>query len=147
MTKLEQFKITPDTLGLLMYVDLNTNPTEYISQQIKKYLFEIIVISENQLNMADILEKQGLVKYIKTGKKDPWYRIRLDKKGEDILKSLSQKPEHSLAQNCWNILSESYKQDDVDKSKIINQTKTTFYISEFLYAKDNIGKPYTEKAD
>lgn len=140
---LEKNNIHPSLLGCLMFIKLNSSPSEYISEMIKTRVFDFK--TENDKTIAEILEEEGFVKYTKTGKKDPWFRIRLSDKGDEIIKSLSQKPEHELASECWEELSNAYKLFDIDKAKIVNKTKTTFYISEFLYEKERQGKAYTTK--
>ena len=144
MELLEKEQITPDTLGLLMFIKLNTAPTAYVQQIIKEYVFDFKV-PDSTHSFAEIFEKKGWIKYIKTGKKDPLHRIRLSDKGEDILKSLTQRPLNELSEECWNILVEAYKLYEMDDNKVINKSKTTYYISEFLYAKESIGKTYTAK--
>lgn len=143
MDLLEKENINPTILGCLMFIKLNTSPTEFVSEIIKAKMFEFPL--EGYAYPAKLLEDRGFIKYITTGKKDPWYRIRLSDKGEQILKSLTQKPEHELAEECWNILKDSYTMYRIPKEKIVNQTKTTFYISEFLYEKEIQGKAYTAK--
>lgn len=144
MNLLEKEHITPDTLGMLLFLKMNTSPTEYVSETIKTYLFDFKV-PDTDLSFSQIFEEKGWVEYTKTGKKALHYRIRLSKKGEEIIKQLNQKPEHPLASECWDILKETYEKYQIDKSKIINKTKTTFYISEFLYEKENQNKAYTPK--
>lgn len=141
---LKNNNITPQDLGLLSFLKLNTAPTEYITNILKTYVFDSLYES-TEYTIAEVFEKKGWIKYIKTGKKDPVIRIRLSDKGEEILKSLSQKPLHLLAESCWKILEEEYKRFEIDKSKIHNKSKTTFYISEWLYCKEEEGKRYNEK--
>jgi hypothetical protein len=144
MELLEKEQITPDTLGLLMFIKLNTSPTDYVQKIIKEYVFDF-KMPDSPYSLAEIFEKKGWITYIKTGKKDPLHRIRLSDKGEDILKALTQKPLNQLSDECWSILEEAYKMYDMDSKKIINKTKTTYFISEFLYEKESLGKNYTGK--
>jgi len=141
---LKNNSITPSDLGLLSFLKLNIAPTEYITNILQTYVFDSLY-ENTEYTVADMFEKRGWIKYIKTGKKDLVYRIRLSDKGEEIIKSLSQKPLHGIAENCWGILEEEYKRFEIDKSKIHNKSKTTFYISEFLYSKEEEGKMYNEK--
>lgn len=143
MQILEKETINPTVLGCLMFIKLNTSPIEYITQVIKEKLFDF---EDNKgQTPAQLLEERGYIKYLKSGKNTPWHRIRLSDKGEMILKSLTQKPEHELANECWEILKTGYELYGIPKEKIVNQTKTTFYISEFLYEKELQGKGYTTK--
>lgn len=143
MQLLEKESINPTVLGCLWFLKLNTSPTEYISHVIKEKLFDFE--DSNGQTPAQLLEERGYVKYLNSGKKAPYYRIRLSDKGEAVLKSLAQKPEHELAQECWEILKTGYELYGIPREKIVNQTKTTFYISEFLYEKELQGKGYTVK--
>ena len=141
---LSKSQITPQDLGLLWYIRLNTAPTEYITSIIQTYIFDSLY-ENTEYTVAEIFERRDWVKYIKTGKKDPVYRIRLSDKGEEIIKSLSQKPLHELAEECWTILETEYKNFEIEKTKIVNKSKTTHFISEWLYCKEEEGKPYTIK--
>lgn len=141
---LSKHQITPQDLGLLWYIRLNTAPTEYVTNIIQTYIFDSLYES-TEYTVAEVFEKREWIKYIKTGKKDPVYRIRLSDKGEEIIKSLSQKPPHELAEECWTILEEGYLKYEMDKKKIVNKAKTTHFISEFLYEKENMQIPYDLK--
>ena len=66
MEILEKLEITPDTLGLLMFIKLNTSPTEYVSKIIKEYVFDFKLM-DTEYSFADVFEKKGWIKYIKTG--------------------------------------------------------------------------------
>lgn len=134
---LEKNNITPELLGLLMFIKLNSSGDEYISQTIKEYGYECWV---GDTALMDILDKYGFVKYVKSGKKDPWYRVRLTENSEKILKDMNQKPLHELAEFGFDYLSQEYKRIG-QQEKIKNKTKSIFYLSEFLYHKEN----YTER--
>lgn len=141
---LKSKSITPLDIGLLQFCKLNTAPTEYVTNIIQTYIFDSLYES-TEYTVAEVFEKREWIKYIKTGKKDPVYRIRLSDKGEEIIKSLSQKPPHELAEECWTILETEYKNFEIEKTKIVNKSKTTHFISEWLYCKEEEGKPYTTK--
>ena len=143
MELLEKEGINPTILGCLSFIKLNSSPTDFVTEIIKTKLFEFE--DDTGQNPAKLLEDRGYIKYIKTGKKDTWYRVRLSDKGEEILKSLTQKPLNIIAEECWTVLEEAYKLYDMDDKKVINKTKTTYFISEFLYEKERLGKNYTTK--
>lgn len=139
MTLLEKEEITPDTLGLLMFVKLNSSPTAYVQDMIKQYLFDF-QIPDTDYNLAEVFEAKGLIKYVKTGRKDPWYRIRLSEKGDKILKDLNKKPQHELAEMMLEFIQSEYRRIGAEAlvrggDKLLNR------ISEFLYFKE----AYTEK--
>ena len=140
MEKLEKLKITPDTLGLLMFLKLNSSPTPYVSNIIKEYVFDFKIPDSTDKCFADVFEHLGWTKYIKTGKKDLWYRIRLSKEGEEILKSLNNKPTHELAQFTLDYTKSEYLRVDA-KSLVKTGDKLLHYISEWLHFKEN----YTER--
>ena len=139
MKLLEKLEITPDTLGLLMFIKLNTSPTEYVSKIIKEYVFDFKLM-DTEYSFADVFEKKGWIKYVKTGKKDPHHRIRLSKDGEEILKSLNQKPIHELAQFALDYTKEEYSRIGAN-SLIKGGDKLLHYVSEWLYFKEN----YTDR--
>ena len=138
---IEKEGINPSTLGLLIFISLNTNKG-YIRDIIKSYMYEFTTNSGKK--PADILEEAGYIEYIKTGK-ELWDKVRLSEKGKQIIKSINEKPQHELSEECWKILEDLYKKYDVDKSKIVNKSKTIYYISEFLYTKEEEGKKYDVK--
>lgn len=139
---LKNNNITASQLGTLLFIKLNTTGSDYVREVITNNLYEY---TDNGILLQDYFEEKGWIKYIKTGKKDLVNRIRLSDKGEEIVKSLSQKPPHELSGNCWKILEEEYKRFEIDKSKIYNKSKTTHYISEWLYCKEEEGKMYNER--
>ena len=108
MNILQKEKINPSTLGLLMYLKLNTGD-EYISDIIRTYLFEYT--TESGKNPCDILDEAGYIKYTKTGAKSrPWERVRLSEKGEQILKEMNQKSQHELSEYMQIILRNNIKE-------------------------------------
>ena len=138
MNVLEKFKISPSTLGLLVFLKLNTGD-EYVSNIIRTYLFEYT--TESGKLPCDILDEAGYIKYTKTGAKSrPWERVRLSEKGEQILKEMHQRPIHPLAELTLNYTKEQYNRIGAEKH-ISGGGKLLFYISEFLYYKDS----YTEE--
>lgn len=139
MKLLEKLEITPDTLGLLFFISLNTSPTEYISKIIKEYVFDF-KFPNTDYCFADLFEEKGWIKYVKTGKKDPHHRIRLSKDGEEILKSLNKKPIHELAQFVMDYTKEEYSRIGAN-SLMRGGDKLLHYISEWLYFKEN----YTDR--
>ena len=140
MQILEKLEITPETLGLLLFIKLNTSSTDYVRDIIKEYLFEF-TIPDTEFNFAQIFEQKGWIKYVKTGRKDPWHRIRLSDKGEQILKDLNNKPKHELADFMLEYIKSEYKRIGADNNYIKGGDKLLNYISEFLYHK----AVYTEK--
>lgn len=138
MNILEKEGISPPTLGVLQFIGLNKGQDDYILDIVKVYVFEYKTDSGN--TVSEILEKANLIRYIKTGRKDPWYRIRLSKKGEDILREMTQKPLHDLAQITLDFIEEEYLRIGADKL-ISKGPKLLFYISEFLYNKSKYTEP------
>ena len=138
MTLLEKHDINPSTLGLLMFIKLNTSPTEYVAEIIRTRVFEFE--TDSGKHPAEILEEAGLIKYVKTGKKDPWYRIRLSDLGEKILKDLNNKPQHELAEFMLDYMKQEYARIGAN-GKIKGGEKLLTKISEFLYYKEN----YTDR--
>lgn len=135
---LEKEGLTPNTLGLLMFIKLNSLGQEYIHKVLQERLYDIEL--PDGRNPIEILEELDYVKYITTGRKDPIFRLRLSSKGEDVLKELNQKPLHELAQMTLDYTRDEYKRIGADKmvkggGKILN------YISEFLFHKEH----YNEK--
>lgn len=142
MTLLEKENINPTVLGCLMFVKLNSSPTEFVTEVIKEKLFkfELPEKEEGFAYPAKLLEERGLIKYIKTGRKDPWYRIRLSEKGEQILKDLNKKPQHHLATMMMDYIKQQYARIGAD-SHIRGGDKLLYRMSEFLYFKE----AYTEQ--
>lgn len=141
MTLLEKHDINPTILGCLMFIKLNTSPTEFVAEIIRTKLFEFpIEKEEGYAYPAKILEDRGLVKYVKTGRKDPWYRIRLSDLGEKILKDLNSKPQHELAEFMLDYMKQEYARIGAN-AKIKGGEKLLTKISEFLYYKES----YTER--
>lgn len=138
MNILEKEGIAPPTLGVLQFIGLNTGKDGYILDIIKAFVFEYETDSGKKA--IEILEEADLIKYIKTGRKDPWYRIRLSKKGESILREMTQKPLHDLAQITLDFLEQEYRRVGAE-NLISGGSKLLFYISEFLYDKQK----YTEE--
>lgn len=139
MIILEKENITPDTLGMLMFIKMNSSATDYIREVIREYLFEF-TIPDHDINFAQLFEQKGWIKYVKTGRKDPWHRIRLSDKGEQILKDLNNKPKHELADFMLEYIKSEYKRVGADGlvrggDKLLNR------ISEFLHFK----AVYTER--
>ena len=135
---LEKEGLTPNTLGLLMFIKLNSLGQEYIHKVLQERLYDIEL--PDGRNPIEILEELDYVKYITTGRKDPIFRLRLSSKGEDVLKELNRKPLHDLAQMTLDYTRDEYKRIGADKmvkggGKILN------YISEFLFHKEH----YNEK--
>ena len=137
MNVLEKFKISPSTLGLLVFLKLNTGD-EFIRSIVKQYLYDFE--TESGRKPLEILDEAGYIKYIKTGAKSrPWERIRLSDKGEQIIKDMFQRPIHPLAEFTLEYVTEQYKKIGALKH-ISGGGKLLFYMSEFLYYKDS----YTE---
>jgi DNA-binding MarR family transcriptional regulator len=135
MEILEKESINPTVLGSLMFIKLNSSPTEFVTQIIKEKLFEFPINGEENYYPIKVLEDRGYIKYIKTGRKDPWYRVRLSEKGEKILKEMNQKPQHELAQYMLDYIKQEYLRVGADNltrggDKLLNR------ISEFLYLKE-----------
>ena len=137
MNILQKEKINPSTLGLLIYLKLNTGD-EYVSDIIRTYLFEYT--TESGKLPCDILEEAGYIKYIKTGAKSrPWENIRLSELGEKILKEMNQKSQHELSEYMLDYTTQQYQRIGAEKH-ISGGGKLLFYISEFLYYKDSYTK-------
>lgn len=139
MELLEKESINPTVLGCLMFVKLNTSPTEYVTEVIRTKLYEFELTDGNHAP-ALLLEERGYIKYIKTGRKDPWYRVRLTDLGEKILKDLTSKPNHELAQYMMDYIKLEYER--VGANKLVKGgDKLLGRISDFLYHKE----VYTER--
>ena len=110
-------------------VNSNTNKSKYLHEIIEPYV--------------EGLKELDFVEFTKTGKTEA-QKIRLNEKGKTFLKSLEHAPISNTASNVWEILEAWYKKYELDE-KIINKTKTIFYINEFLNEKESEGKPYDEK--
>lgn len=139
MNILEKEGINPSTLGLLHFLKINTGKEGYILDIIRQYLFEFT--TESGRKPHEILEEAGYIKYIKTGKKDPWFRVRLSEKGEKILKEMTQKPPHELAEFMLNYIKKQYERIGAEERYIRGGDKLLHYISEWLEEKQS----YTEK--
>ena len=138
MNILEKEGINPSTLGCMMFIKLNSTGSEYVTDIIRTRVFEQKMDSGR--TPAEIFEEAGLIKYVKTGRKDPWFRIRLSDKGDKILKEMNQKPQHEFAEYMMNYIRQEYERvgaNDLVKSgdKLLGR------ISEFLYHKES----YTER--
>ena len=129
LERLELYDITPEGLGILVMVNSNTNKSKYLHEIIEPYV--------------EWLKELDFVEFTKTGKTEA-QKIRLNEKGKTFLKSLEHAPISNTASNVWEILEAWYKKYELDE-KIINKTKTIFYINEFLNEKESEGKPYDEK--
>ena len=141
MTILEKENINPTILGALMFIKLNSSPTEFVTTVIKEKLFEFELPDDKGFAYPiKLLEERGYIKYVKTGRKDPWYRVRLSDKGEKILKEMNQKPQHELAEFMMNYIKQEYQRVGADEL-IKGGDKLLGRISEFLYYKEN----YTER--
>ena len=138
MNVLEKFQISPSTLGLLVFLKLNTGD-EFIRSIIKQYLYDFQ--TDSGKNPKDILDEAGYIKYTKTGAKSrPWENIRLSELGEKILKEMNQKSQHELSEYMLDYTTQQYQRIGAEKH-ISGGGKLLFYISEFLYYKDS----YTEE--
>lgn len=130
---IEKYKLGSKYLGCLALVLANSNykNNEYITDIIKSEMFD-------NNNIARYLEDLGLIEYIKTGRKDPWFRIRLSKKGKEIIKSLygDNKTQHENAESLANELSEIYNNYDLGY-KVVDMNKTIKNISYWLMYKEN----------
>lgn len=135
MNILEKEGINPSTLGLLQFIKLNNGSEGYILNILRQYLFEFQ--TESGQKPHEILEKAGYIKYIKTGRKEPVYRLRLSDKGENILKEMMMKPTHELAEFMLEYTTSEYKRIGADKTYIQGGGKILNYISEFLYMKES----------
>ena len=135
---LEKEGLTPNTLGLLMFIKLNSLGQEYIHKVLQERLYDIEL--PDGRNPIEILEELDYVKYITTGRKDPIFRLRLSSKGEDVLKELNRKPLHDLAQMTLDYTREEYQRIGADKM-VKGGGKLLNYISEFLFHKEH----YNEK--
>lgn len=135
---LEKEGLTPNVLGLLMFIKLNSLGQEYIHKVLQERLYDIEL--PDGRNPIEILEELDYVKYITTGRKDPIFRLRLSSKGEDVLKELNQKPLHELAQMTLDYTRDEYKRIGADKM-VKGGGKLLNYISEFLFHKEH----YNEK--
>ena len=135
---LEKEGLTPNTLGLLMFIKLNSLGQEYIHKVLQERLYDIEL--PDGRNPIEILEELDYVKYITTGRKDPIFRLRLSSKGEDVLKELNRKPLHDLAQMTLDYTRDEYKRIGADKM-VKGGGKLLNYISEFLFHKEH----YNEK--
>ena len=78
---IEKEGINPSTLGLLIFVSLNTNKG-YIRDIIKSHMYDFTTNSGKK--PADILEEAGYIEYIKTGK-ELWDKVRLSEKGKQTI--------------------------------------------------------------
>lgn len=136
MNILEKESINPSTLGLLIYIKLNSSGNEYIQDLIKKYCFDFE--TESGEKPVDILEKADLVKYTKTGSKTrPWENLRLSDKGSKILKEMYEKPQHPLTEYMYDYTRKEYERIGAEKTYIQGGGKLMNYISEFLYSKNS----------
>lgn len=142
MNILEKESINPTILGALMFIKLNSSPTEFVTEVIrdKLFKFELPDNEEGFAYPAKLLEERGLIKYIKSGKKDPWYRVRLSDKGEKILKEMNQKPLHESAQMMMDYITQEYKRVGAE-NLVRGGDKLLSRISDFLYYKE----VYTER--
>lgn len=138
MNILEKLGISPIVLGLLQFVKLNNGKEGYIVDVIKQYIF--FPDLESGQKPHEILESQDLIKYIKTGRKDPWFRVRLTKKGEDILREMNRRPNHELAESTLEFTREEYLRVGAEKL-VSGGDKLVSYISDFLYYKEK----YTDR--
>lgn len=129
----ELYKVTPELLGVLIMINSNTSKSKYLHDLIEIYLEDY----------KEGLEKLDWLEYTKTGKTEA-QKVRLNTKGKTFLKSLEFAPISNTASNIWDILEQYYKKYDLT-DKILNKTKTTFYINEFITEKESEGKPYNEK--
>ena len=127
------YNITPEWLGVLTFINSNTTKTKYIHL----ILDDILPKYEEELKRLDYIE------FVKGGKTDG-QRVRLNDKGKAFLKSIGEVPLTNTALNTWIILEKYYKKYELD-NKIVNKSKTTHYIDEFLKQKESEGKNYDEK--
>lgn len=134
MNIIEKEGLNPSTLGLLMYLKLNTG-SEYVRGIIKQYLYDFE--TESGRKPLEILDEAGYIKMLKTGPKTrPWESVRLSEKGEKILKEMNQKPLHDLAEYTLDYVRKEYERIGAGKEYINGGGKLLNYISEFLYAKE-----------
>lgn len=127
------YKITPEFIGVMTFINSNTAKTKYIHQ-----------VLETSLDLyRDELDHLHYIEFVKAGKTDA-EKVRLSEKGKAFLKSLSEPPITNLALNVWEYLDRWYTKYDL-KDKIVNKTKTVHYINEFLCYKESEGKHYDEK--
>ena len=70
---LEKEGLTPNTLGLLMFIKLNSLGQEYIHKVLQERLYDIEL--PDGRNPIEILEELDYVKYITTGRIDRIFRL------------------------------------------------------------------------
>lgn len=133
MNILEKEGINPSTLGLLMFIKLNTG-NEYVRDIVKQYLYDFE--TESGRKPLEVLEELEYLKHIKGPKSRPWESVRLSEKGEKILKEMNQKPLHESTEYMWDYTKKEYERIGADKEYINGGGKLMNYISEFLYAKE-----------
>ena len=140
MNVLEKFQISPSTLGLLVFLKLNTGD-EFIRSIIKQYLYDFE--TESGRKPLEILDEAGYIKMLKTGPKTrPWESVRLSEKGEKILKEMNQKSQHELSEYTLDYVRKEYERIGAGKEYINGGGKLLNYISEFLYSRPS---EYNEK--
>ena len=114
MNILEKEGLNPSTLGLLMYLKLNTG-SEYVRGIIKQYLYDFE--TESGRKPLEILDEAGYIKMLKTGPKSrPWESVRLSEKGEKILREMYEKPQHSLTQYMYDYTRSEYERIGAHKT-------------------------------
>lgn len=136
ISNLEKLDLNPAELGILILINSNTTKAKTIHEQLDSWLFE------EKDGLLEKFEDRGLVEYVKTGKTQS-QKIRISQKGKDYLKALTTSEISPLAERAWEILEELYIAVDL-KNKVVNKSKTTFYIQEFLNDREASGKNYDE---
>lgn len=141
MELIEKHKITPELMGLFDLLKMNSrNPSDYVLEMVKTYFFEFTII-DTDITYAQFFEKKDWCTYIKSGKKEPFYRMRLSKLGDEIWKSMHEPSNvlHPLAEFTLEFCKSEYNRVGAN-NMIKSGDKLLKSISSFLLFKETYNK-------
>lgn len=137
MNILEKNKITPEELGVLQFIAINSKQNPYVRECISSFLFSLPVPDGEMLYVE--WEKRSWISFIsKTKKSDTLVDlVRLGDVGQTIVKTFGDAGEHPLMKFTFETLKELYQKNNFDSMKIKGGKDTYHSISEFLHYKSH----------
>ena len=137
MNVLEKYQISPEELGVLQFVAINSKQSDYVRKCIESFLFSA-PYPDGELLYLD-WEKKDWISFIKAVKKTDTLvdLVRLGTKGQSIVKTYGDAGEHPLMQFTFDTVKELYKKNNFEALKIKGGKDVYHSISEFLHYKSH----------
>lgn len=141
MNILEKHSITPEELGVLQFVAINSKQSDYVRKCIESFLFSAPYPDGEMLYVS--WQEKKWVTFIKPTKKTDRLvdLVRLDEVGQKIVKTFGDAGEHPLTKFTFDTIKELYQKNNFESAKIKGGKEVDYSISEFLHFKSH----YSEK--